>query len=305
MTGSATPPQPEDGGAGQVGGRLDAARAKAREVQARLAAARGEHASVDTSFQLIERDQRLAASVLAGGIAYRLFFWLLPLALLLFGALGFTSSESAEDIAGDAGLAGPAADALGDSVGDASRGRWVLLVIGLSGLIWAGSRSVLALRRVYSLIWNVPPVRGGNPFKEAFAFSGVCLLLLSIAPLAHELREISSGPGLAVALLAVGAYFGIWLWVSTRLPHADAPLRALIPGAVVVAVTTQLMQLFTAFYLADRLERSSALYGGLGLVATFLFFLYIIGRVVVASAMLNAELWTRRAGSESNGGSPG
>ena len=201
--------------------------AKGREAQARLAVARGQHTSVEASFQLVERDRRLAASVLAGGIAFRLFFWGLPLALVLGGVLGFTSSESAEDVASEAGLAGAAADAVGDSVADASRGRWVLLGDRASGLIWSGSRSVLALRRVYSLIWNVPPVRGGNPLKEAAAFSGVCLALLSIGPLAHELREISSGPGLVVVLLAVGAYFGIWLWVS----HVVAPRRRPTPRA--------------------------------------------------------------------------
>ena len=305
MTRGEAPSQPSDGEAGAEQSRLDAVRAKGREAQARLAVARGQHTSVEASFQLVERDRRLAASVLAGGIAFRLFFWGLPLALVLGGVLGFTSSESAEDVATEAGLTGAAADAVGDSVADASRGRWVLLVIGVSGLIWSGSRSVLALRRVYSLIWNVPPVRGGNPLKEAAAFSGVCLALLAIGPLAHELREISSGPGLVVVLLAVGAYFGIWLWVSTWLPHGDAPLRALIPGAVLFAVTAQLMQLFG---LLPRGQARALVrpVRGLGLAATFLFALYIVGRLTVSSAILNAELWARQTASrESDANSPG
>jgi uncharacterized BrkB/YihY/UPF0761 family membrane protein len=50
-----------------------------------------------------------------------------------------------------------------------------------------------------------------------------------------------------------------------------------------------------------KLERSSALYGGLGTAATFLFILYVVGRLVIASPMLNAELWRRRSGEASPG----
>lgn len=305
MTRGETPSQPSDGDAGEGGSRLDAVRARAREVPERLAVARGQYRSVDMSFEYLERDRRIAASVLAGGIAFRLFLWLLPLALVLGGVLGFTSSASAEEIASEAGLTSAAADAVADSVEDAGQGRWALLLIGAGAILWTSSRSVLALRRVYALVWNVPPERGGNPLKAALAFSGVCLLVLFIPGAVAELREVYPGPGLVVALLSIGAFFAIWLWVSSRLPHGDAPLGALIPGAVVIAVAAQLMHLFTAFYVVDKLERSSALYGGLGLAATFLFVLYIVGRLIVASAMLNAELWSRRARRESDGDSPG
>ena len=152
----------------------------------------------------------------------------------------------------------------------------------------------------------MPPVRGGNPLKEAFAFSAICVLLMAIPGAADWLREIYEGPGLAVTVLSIGAFFGIWLLISHWLPHGDAPLRALIPGAVVFAVAAQAMHLFTALYLADKLERSSALYGGLGLAATSLFFLYIIGRLVVSSAVLNEELWRRdKARAEAEMNSPG
>ncbi|HEX2506319.1 MAG TPA: YhjD/YihY/BrkB family envelope integrity protein [Gaiellaceae bacterium] len=299
-------PQPEQGQDDVPEGRRASLRARAREVPARLVEARGRHASVDTSFQIFERDQRIAASVLAGGIAYRLFFWSLPVALIAGGVLGFTSPGTAEEIAEDAGLTGAAVDAVGESAADANRARWALLLIGVSGLVWTSTRSVLALRRVYSLIWNVPPVRSKNPLTETLAFSGTCLLLLAVPAAADRLRDAYEGPGLAVTFLSMGAFFGIWLWVSLQLPHADAPPRALIPGAAVFALAAQAMHLFIAFYLADKLERSSALYGGLGLAATSLFFLYLVGRLVVSAAILNAELWRgAESGRESESNSPG
>jgi uncharacterized BrkB/YihY/UPF0761 family membrane protein len=282
-------------------GRLESARAAARTVPARLTAARGRHSSVDASFDLVERDRRLAASVLAGGIAYRLFFWLLPVALILGGALGFVSSESAEGLADSFGLTANAADAVGEAVQATGRGRWALLLIGVGTLLWTSSRSVIALRRVFALVWDVPQPRGGSPVKDALAFSAVCAVLLAIPATTAWLREISPGPGILLALAAVGAFFGIWLLVSTWLPHADVPVRALVPGALLVAVGAQIVHLFTVFYVAVKLERSSALYGGLGAAATFLFVLYVVGRLIVAAPMLNAELWRRRSGQASPG----
>lgn len=304
MSGQARPQSTT--GEGCEGGRLKSVRARARDVPVRLAAARDRHASVDASFDLLERDRRIAASVLAGGIAFRLFLWLLPLALLLGGVLGFTSTATVGEVTREVGLTAAAADAVGHAVDDAGKGRWALLLIGASGLLWTSSRSVLALRRVYALVWNVAPPRSGNPLKEALAFSVVCSTLLLVPTGSAWLRELAGSPGIVIPLLALGAYFGVWIWVSDWLPHGDAPVRALIPGALLAGIGMQFLHLTTVFYVAGKLERASALYGGLGLAATLLFVLYIVGRLVVSSAVLNAELSRRgRRAIRSEANSPG
>ncbi len=45
----------------------------------------------------LERNRRVAASVLAGGIAYRLFLWLLPFGLIVGGALGLMDADGVEE----------------------------------------------------------------------------------------------------------------------------------------------------------------------------------------------------------------
>lgn len=293
---SETPPPPEPTvDPGQKTRRVDAMRARAQAAQVRLESARGKHTSVDTVFCFWEEDRRLAASVLAGGISYRLFFWLLPLALILGGVLGFSSSASADEAARSFGLTATIASAVGDSVADANRGRWALLLGGSAALLWTSSWTVIALRRVHALIWDSPvPRTTGNPLLGALAFSGVVMAMLAIPTGAARLRDASPTAGLVISLLAVGAFFVLWLWASAQLPHADAPLMALVPGALLAAIGAQAIHLFASFYVAGKLERASALYGGLGLAATFLFVLYIVGRLVIASAVLNAELWHRR-----------
>jgi len=49
---------------------------------------------------MIDRDGEVAGGILAGALAYRLFIWLLPLALIAVAGLGFAAdvaSESPED----------------------------------------------------------------------------------------------------------------------------------------------------------------------------------------------------------------
>src|SRR5215218_7019697 len=97
-------------------GFLATIRATAAGLPARLEAARGNHPSVSATFGVVERDRRVAASVLAGGISFRLFFWLLPFALILAGALGFSSAEDADETVKHVGLTGAAAKTIADSV---------------------------------------------------------------------------------------------------------------------------------------------------------------------------------------------
>jgi len=78
--------------------------------------ARETHTSVDVGFRIADRDKRVAASVLAGGVAYRFFFWLLALSLLISGALGLVGGSRVQDSLRDQD-AGPA---LVEIVGEAS-----------------------------------------------------------------------------------------------------------------------------------------------------------------------------------------
>jgi uncharacterized BrkB/YihY/UPF0761 family membrane protein len=89
-------------------------------------------------------------------------------------------------------------------------------------------------------------------------------------------------------------FFAVWLAVERLLPHEDAPWTALMPGAALFAVGVQLVHLTTALFIAGKVERASETYGSLGVAFTVLFWLYVISRVIVASAMLNAALWEQR-----------
>jgi uncharacterized BrkB/YihY/UPF0761 family membrane protein len=82
--------------------------------------------------------------------------------------------------------------------------------------------------------------------------------------------------------------------MMTLLPHADASLTALVPGAVLVALGMQAMHLVIALYLAPKLGRSPELYGSLGAATVILLGLYVTARLITASAFLKAALWERK-----------
>ena len=84
-----------------------------------------------------------------------------------------------------------------------------------------------------------------------------------------------------------------WWLASWLLPHGDAPPVALVPGALLFAIAVQVMHLVTVLYLSRKLSSASELYGDLGGAATLLLWLYLISRLMVAAAMLNAAMWVR------------
>jgi uncharacterized BrkB/YihY/UPF0761 family membrane protein len=58
-------------------------------------------------------------------------------------------------------------------------------------------------------------------------------------------------------------------------------------------VGTQGLYLFNVLYLNHKIQSASAAYGALGVAASALLWLYLLGRLMVAAPVLNATLWER------------
>ena len=82
---------------------------------------RREHRSVDAVYAMADRDIEIGGGIMAGALAYRIFVWLLPFALVLVGGIGIAadvSSESPASAARSLGLQG----VVSNSVAQASQG---------------------------------------------------------------------------------------------------------------------------------------------------------------------------------------
>lgn len=240
-----------------------------------------------------DRDQRHAGGLLSGGLAFRLFLWLLPFCLVLVTSLGFLADRldrPSEQLAHDAGLSAAVAGAVESAVRGSTKGGLVLFLIGLVLLLWAARSAVRALWVIHVVAWDVEPRPLGRAVTASVAFTLVCTGLIVLHVLVRPLYAGGFLPDLFVttgliAADAAGAYAAF-----RRMPHRSSGWRIFVPGALVFGLGIECLHLVTAVYLAAKIERVDDLYGSLGLAVVILAWLYVIGRLVVASAMLNASM---------------
>jgi uncharacterized BrkB/YihY/UPF0761 family membrane protein len=88
--------------------------------------------------------------------------------------------------------------------------------------------------------------------------------------------------------------FALWWWVSWKLPHAPVPARALVPGALLMAIGADVLHVLTTYWIGHLVARKTNTYGAVGIALAVLLWVYILGRIIVGSAGLNAALWHRR-----------
>lgn len=288
-----------------VTGRLRRSRAAVEDTQERLRASRPEVPAVDVGFTLYERDRELAGGILSGALAYRFFFTLVPLTLVLvvgFGYLHSLDSTAPGDAAREFGIDAAAASSVAESAGLSSQSRGFILVAGVAALLWAAFTSLRALRIVHALAWGLPDRHWPRALAGSLAYLIVVVLGVLTAGGTAFVREHLGLGGVAAIVASTALLFGVWLWASAHLPHTpEVRWTAFVPGALVVAIGFQATQLFTTLYIAERLSRASEVYGALGVALVILFWLYLLGRLTIASAVVNATLWQRAQGEGAGG----
>jgi membrane protein len=241
----------------------------------------------------LRHDQRHGGGLLAGALAFRLFGALLPLALLLTVILGYATSvdHDAPKETGEAlGLGTTVLESVGESARLSSGTRWSVLAFAVIALLWSANSAARAIRAVHNLAWEGRVGRVRRPLPAALVMLAAIGAFAAVIAGASKARAELGLAGLLVSIVALVAFAAIWLALSWLLPHGDADWKALIPGALLVALGVQVIHLGTVLFVADRIEHSSQTYGSLGVAFTILFWLFVVSRVIVASAMLNAAL---------------
>ena len=302
---SHAPHEPDEPGrSAEAASRTERARARAAALQAgavriqeRAEAERGRHGSVDAVYEIADRDAEVGGSIIAGALAYRLFIWLLPLALVLvagFGIAASQASDSSEKAARSLGLAGIVSGSVAGAAN--SSGRWYAFVIGIPILLWATRSLLRTLIVIHRLCWT--DVRRAAPRatpKASIRLLGLLLCFIAVSAGANYVRSKLPGPGVIVTVALILPYGGLWLLVSMRLPRRDAPWAALLPGALVFAIGLEIVSAVVAFFIVPEAESKQGTYGSLGLAAALLLGLFFLSRLVVGSAVVNATLWERRS----------
>lgn len=247
--------------------------------------------------EVLTRERDLGGGLIAGGVAFRLFLWLVPFGLVVAALLSFWTVHdpaSIEDASRELGLGAAATEAAMEALRTGDRNVLVVLVFGLVLLVWFTIGALRALVLAHALAWELKPPRIRRPAVAIAAFNALFLVEAGLAALVLWLREQLGFTALfsTAATLVVTALLALYaMWV---LPNRATVVRELLPGALLVTVGVQAIHVAVLFYFAPRLGRAEETYGAFGAAATILVWLYVISRLVTIAVFLNATLWRRR-----------
>jgi uncharacterized BrkB/YihY/UPF0761 family membrane protein len=280
-------------------GRIARARRSAAELETRARKefdrAREQHATVRLAVQAFESDRRRAGGLLAGGLAYRIFLWQIPLALFLVSAFGLATELSGDDpadLARKTGMTAALAGAISQAVAASQSARWWLLILGAFLTVWAGRGVYRGVRLVSELAWETRAPRGSS-LKGSLAVTGFGVLAVALQAFLPKISETLGLPALVRFALGLILATSLAFAVLRLLPRADVPWTSILPGAVLMGVGMRLLGLAASTYFAYRLDHSNDLYGALGLAVVMMLFLFLVARLFVAAQFLNATLHRR------------
>jgi uncharacterized BrkB/YihY/UPF0761 family membrane protein len=268
---------------------------KADQAQEWLEQRRGEVMPVDLAVQFYERDRDSFASVLGAAIALRLFLFFVPCVLFVTAVIMmFVGHDGVKQLAGQAGVTGNLAGQIDQATTTSKTTTLGLLVAGIWLAVWAGRSLTKVLAACSAGAWRMGGREGRATLRMAGAVTTMTFLLLVTA---GALNRIKDSQGIAVIttswILAAIVYGVGWFLVTASLPRRTTDPGALIPGAVVVGASIAALQWFMQYYLPSKLEHSTALAGSIGASVAALGYMFLIGRAMASSLILDAVVFDR------------
>ncbi len=252
---------------------------------------------------------------MAAAISYYVLFSLFPLLIFLVGVLGLFLQNSAlqqDIIDGVLDLIPLTEDeGRGDVTeaveGVAGVGSGVLGVFGLIGMAWSGSNMFGIIRRSINTAYDLEQQR---PFVQQKLLDlamvmGMGFFFLTSVVATTVLRtsrrfsddigvmgDIAENAGLAwdagSYLIPFGLSFGAFTVMYWVVPATKVRLRDVWLGALVAALLFEIGKSGFALYL-ENFGNYDVVYGSLGAVATFLFWIYISSIILLFGAEVASE----------------
>jgi uncharacterized BrkB/YihY/UPF0761 family membrane protein len=261
-----------------------------------LRSRRQRSAIIDAGFEIQELDAHVGGGILAGAVAFRMFLFLVPFVYIVFTVfddLAKAAGDNPHQVARSLGISGVLATAVVSATDLSAWSQLVLFVAVTIALVLTAKNLVKTLYAVHWLVWRMPRMKPRGYYPIAVVV-GLALVIMVFAIITDHLRRMVGIAGIAlVFVLITGTAFCLWWWVSWKLPHPPSSRRALIPGAVFMALGVEVLHLLTTYWIGSLVARRSHAYGAVGIALAVLFWVYILGRIVVGSAGVNATLWRR------------
>lgn len=235
-------------------------------------------------------------SYLSALITYYAFVSLFPLLLLLSTVLGWVlvGHPALQDRVLHSALS--QFPVIGSQLGEPKHigGGATGVVIGVFGALYGGLGVGQAMQNAMNTAWAIP--RNARPNPLAARLRSLLLLVavggalvgttaLAAIPAGAGAFGVVTKTGVLVASVALStAAFAVAFRTST---DRELSIAQVAPGAVMAAVSWQLLQSFGAVYVGHVVKNASATNGVFALVLGMLAFLYITATVVMLSAEVN------------------
>jgi membrane protein len=276
-------------------------------------------------FDRYQQDHRLLAAPLGvvkkfgddeGGsmvslIAYRAFFSLFPLLLLMTTILGYLLADdpSLRETVVDSTLS--QFPVIGDQLrGGSLTGSGVALAVGVVGSLLAGLGVVLETEKTFDTVWGVPKEERHGFVGARLRAIGLLVVLGGLAVASTVVTGLVSGGadlfgpfwGLLIATaLNLVVFAAVFRLLTTR----EVGLRALVPGIAVATVGWELLQLLGGWYISHEVRNAGPAYGTFALVIGLLAWIHVGALFVVLGAEANVvrerRLWPRSLLADDDG----
>jgi membrane protein len=246
------------------------------------------------------------ALTLASLLAWGILNTFLPLLLGILSLSGLLLGESAEATAAEQRLLGllPASisTVVQDSMAAMQRSAGGAGLISLGLLLFNGSNFFVTLESVFDLTYHEPErhliTQRVISFAALFVAAALLIVATGAALMGSALGESIAAilPGLAplinagvAAFVSLGGLVAMMVLMYWLLPNRHHSFRHALPGAALASVLLVLVLRLWPLYVA-LFGQGFNVYAAFGTVLLFMFWLYIVGVIIIAGAVLNAYL---------------
>lgn len=254
---------------------------------------RTEFFPLDLGFTYYERDREALASVLGAAIALRLYLFLIPAMITLVGlVLTLFGKDQLDSMLTSSSLGTTVAKDISSAAPDTGTAGIVLMVGGIWLTLWAGRSLAKGLAACAGRAWRLDPKLSKATMTAIGGITAMTLLMLTASMALARIRSLHGVAASGTSWVLTAALFAAaWFAISLFLPRATQDPGALLPGAAFVGLSLTLLQWFMQFYLPREISQSSALAGDLGFSMAMLGYLFLVGRLMAASFVVDAVIY--------------
>lgn len=239
-------------------------------------------------------------------IAYRAFFSLFPLLLLMTTIFGYVlagNEELRQEVVNSTLSQFPI---IGDQLkGGTLQGSGIALVVGIVGSLLAGLGVILETEATFNRCWGVSkkaePGFVGSRLRAIallIVLGGLAVVSTVVSGLAAGGASFLGGSG-KVAGLGIATVLNLLVFgtVFRLLTTDEVETRALVPGVIVATVGWEILQVLGGWFISHEVKNASAVYGTFALVIGLLAWIHLGAMFVVFGAETNVvrarRLWPR------------